>query len=83
MDIQILYFARLRETLGCSQECLSWDEQTPTVGKLRAFLARRGEAWEVLTQPHIRCAVGQEMATEETPLTPNAEIAFFPPVTGG
>ncbi len=31
----------------------------------------------------IRAAVGQQMATDDTLLAEGAEVAFFPPVTGG
>jgi molybdopterin converting factor small subunit len=31
----------------------------------------------------VRCAVNQVMAYELTPVPPEAEMAFFPPVTGG
>ena len=31
----------------------------------------------------LRCALNQQMADEATPVPPGAEVAFFPPVTGG
>jgi molybdopterin synthase sulfur carrier subunit len=31
----------------------------------------------------IRCALNQEMVKDTTPLEEGAEVAFFPPVTGG
>jgi molybdopterin synthase sulfur carrier subunit len=33
--------------------------------------------------PRIRIAVDQAMARADTPLREGAEVAFFPPVTGG
>jgi molybdopterin synthase sulfur carrier subunit len=48
-------------------------------------LAERGNPWaEVLAQGKVlRCALNQVMVDPSTPLKENAEIAFFPPVTGG
>jgi molybdopterin synthase sulfur carrier subunit len=31
----------------------------------------------------VRMALNQVMVAEDAPLTDNAELAFFPPVTGG
>ncbi len=31
----------------------------------------------------LRAAVNQDMADDETPVGEQAEVAFFPPVTGG
>jgi sulfur-carrier protein len=31
----------------------------------------------------LRCALNQVMADETTPVPDGAEVAFFPPVTGG
>jgi molybdopterin synthase sulfur carrier subunit len=31
----------------------------------------------------VRCAVDQVMADDDTSLADGAELAFFPPVTGG
>ena len=39
------------------------------------------EAFADLTR--IRCAIDQQMAPLDAPMTGAREIAFFPPVTGG
>ena len=85
MKLHILYFARLREALGRDRETLEVPPTVVTVGDLRAWLVARGE-------PHasafgeirrIRAAVNQAMVNDDAPLSDGAEVAFFPPVTGG
>lgn len=86
MDITLLYFARLRERLGCARESLALPAGVQTVAQLRAWLAVRGEPWTAAfteIEP-IRAALNQTVVEDEnTPIPPGAEIAFFPPVTGG
>lgn len=83
--ITVLYFARLRETLGSDRERLALPAGVQTVGQLAAWLRARGGAWETELAPErpVRVAVNQEMAGADTPLPEGAEVAFFPPVTGG
>lgn len=83
--ITILYFARLRETLGTDREQLSLPLEVATVGQLAAWLRARGCAWESELAPEkpVRVAVNQEMAGPDTLVPDGAEVAFFPPVTGG
>ncbi|MDO4231973.1 MAG: molybdopterin converting factor subunit 1 [Lautropia sp.] len=89
MKIRLLFFASLRERLGCSGETLELPADITTVGQLRRFLAARGGAWaDAFTPPAsgrdtLRAAVAQEMACGDTLLMEGAEVAFFPPVTGG
>ncbi len=81
--VQVRYFASLREALGSGQSF-----QVPpacTVGQLRNLLIAQGgaHALALARGRAVRAAVAQQMAGEDTPLTPGAEVAFFPPVTGG
>ena len=49
-----------------------------------ALLARGGAYAEVLARGRaVRVAVNQVMGREDTALQDGAEVAFFPPVTGG
>jgi len=85
MRVQLRYFASLREALGPG-ETIDWEPSGPaTVGALRHWLrARSTAAAEVLgTGRSVRVAVDLDMASEDTPLRDGAEVAFFPPVTGG
>lgn len=83
--VTILYFARLRETLGTGQETLGLPPGVTTVDGLRAHLSARGAAWaEAFSgQRTVRAAVNQDMADASTPVRDGDEVAFFPPVTGG
>jgi molybdopterin synthase sulfur carrier subunit len=83
MQIQIKYFASLRESLGAG-ETLTLDPPL-TVGQLRDQLIARGEPHaDVLARGRaLRAALNQTMCAETAELTPGAEVAFFPPVTGG
>ena len=83
MKIQVRYFASLREALGAAE---SVDVASgATLGSLRdALIARGGEHARVLARGRaVRCALDQVMADEAAPLRDGAEVAFFPPVTGG
>jgi molybdopterin synthase sulfur carrier subunit len=83
--ITVLYFARLRETLGTGSERIALPAAIRDVKGVRALLVARGGEWEqALAQNRaVRAAVNQAMAHGDTPVTDGDEIAFFPPVTGG
>mgnify|MGYP000969717585 CR=1 FL=1 len=83
MQIEIRYFASIREALGSSS--LSWQTEAATVGALRDELVARGGVWaEALARGRaVRASLDQVMVNDEAALHPGAELAFFPPVTGG
>ena len=83
MQITVKYFASIREALGQGSE--QFDTCAATVADLRNALMARGGAYaEVLARGRaVRVAVNQVMGREDTPLQEGAEVAFFPPVTGG
>jgi sulfur-carrier protein len=83
MQIEIRFFASLREALGLAS--LSWQTDAATVGALRDELIARGGVWsQALARGRsVRAALDQAMAGDEAVLRDGAEVAFFPPVTGG
>jgi molybdopterin synthase sulfur carrier subunit len=85
MRVRILYFASLREALGLGAEAVELPESVRSAGALRQWLAARGGVYAERFAPGqaVRCAVDQAMANDATPLPPDGEVAFFPPVTGG
>lgn len=85
MNITILYFASLREGLGTARETVVVPDGVVSLGQLRAWLRLRGGRWEELLAEGraVRIALDQVMAAPATPLRDGAEVAFFPPVTGG
>ena len=83
MKLQVRYFASLREALGPSDE-IELPEGSPLAGLREALIARGGRHAEALARNRtVRCALNQAMVDESSALTPGAEVAFFPPVTGG
>ncbi len=83
--VTILYFASLRESLGCAREQVALPGATATVSSLVEQLRNRSDRWTDAFAPgkRWRVAVNQRMADLATPLRPGDEVAFFPPVTGG
>lgn len=83
MKVSIKYFASIREALGVSGEQI--DTQAPHLGALRDELIARGgpHAVSLARGRAVRMALNQAMADESAPLAEGAEVAFFPPVTGG
>ena len=83
MKVSVRYFASLREALGTSGETL--DTQAATLGALRdELLARGGAHAQALARGKaVRLALNQVMSSEDAALAKSAEVAFFPPVTGG
>lgn len=83
MKIQIKYFASIREALGQGGESL--DTAAATAGALRDELIARGGAYaQALARGKaVRVAVNQTMGDDAALLADGAEVAFFPPVTGG
>ncbi|MGQ5522134.1 MoaD/ThiS family protein [Chitinimonas sp. PSY-7] len=85
MNIQVLYFARLREVFGLSIESVNLSGSGLTVADLLAGLRGRGGVWaeELATDKVFRVAVDQNIADSDTPIPDGVEVAIFPPVTGG
>lgn len=83
--ITVLYFARLRESLGQSSEQIVLPATVRDLEGLRSLLAARGGAWqdELARDRRVRAAVNQAMARGDSPIVDGDEVAFFPPVTGG
>lgn len=81
--LRVRYFASLREVLG-AEETIELAAGA-TLGTLRDRLMQldADHARWLSRQRAVRCAVDQVMADESAPLRDGAEVAFFPPVTGG
>ena len=83
MKLTIRYFASIREALGAT-ETIEVPAGT-TVGSVRdVLIARGGRHAEVLARGRaLRCALNQALCVEPALIEADAELAFFPPVTGG
>lgn len=85
MQIQLRFFASLREAVGVSQESVSLPADVQNAGQVRDYLRQRGGVWlDALAEGRaLRMACNQQMAEPATPISEGCELAFFPPVTGG
>lgn len=85
MQIQLRFFASVREALGTGAETVELPPEISNVGDVREWLRGRGGVWaETLAEGRaLRMAVNQQMCGPDAALAQHAEVAFFPPVTGG
>lgn len=83
MSLRVLYFARLRERFGLAEENVDWSGNT--VADLVSALRARGGVWaeELGAGRPFRVAVNQDLVALDAVVPDNAEVAIFPPVTGG
>jgi sulfur-carrier protein len=83
MKLRVLYFARLRERFGVAEETL--DFAGTTAADLLAERQARGGVWaeELAAGRAFRVAVNQDIVALDATLPDRAEVAIFPPVTGG
>ncbi|MDR3391766.1 MAG: molybdopterin converting factor subunit 1 [Sulfuriferula sp.] len=85
MHIKVLYFARLREQFGVSEEIVELPDGAVMVAMLLDVLRARGGVWaeQLAAGQAYRVAVNQELADQVAPIEAGDEVAIFPPVTGG
>jgi molybdopterin synthase sulfur carrier subunit len=83
MRVQVRYFASLREALGPAETVDIGPGMS--IAALRAQLRDRSPDHAAALAPGraVRCALNQRLAPDDALLDDGAEIAFFPPVTGG
>ena len=83
--MKILYFAKIKEIIGKSEDSININEQT-TVKDIVEKLKLIDESYKLAFQDlkNIKCSVNCNYINSfQTKVTNNDEIAFFPPVTGG
>jgi sulfur-carrier protein len=83
MQIQLRFFASLRESLGATGQLEL--PAAATVGQARDALIARGAPFDAALAHGraLRAALNQTLCEESAPLKDGDELAFFPPVTGG
>lgn len=81
MNINVRYFALIKERMGKDGELLEVSENT-TAGALLDGLARRF-AWLAASRHALQVAVNHEFVPDNTPLHEGDEVALIPPVAGG
>lgn len=85
MQLDIAYFAWVRERMGCGGERVDLPDSLATIAELLAWLAARSDAGAAaFGEPgKIRAAIDGVMVDADARLAGAREIALFPPVTGG
>ena len=83
INVNVRYFASIREALGAGETVQA--EAGLTVGGLRDMLIARGgnHAVSLARGRALRSALNQTLCAESATVPDGAEVAFFPPVTGG
>ena len=83
--MNILYFAWLRQKIGTGEETLATPAEVTTVqGLVDWLITQEGGYRDAFKDTSaIKVAINQEFADFDAILSPNDEVAFFPPVTGG
>lgn len=85
MEIRLLYFAWVRERIGIDGETVVVPAHVATIDDLTGWLSVRsaGHAAALADSTRLRFAIDQQLAQPDTMLVDGAEVAIFPPVTGG
>ena len=82
MRITVLFFATLRDVVGARALTLELDEGVNCISQLRQDLAARYPAAADNLQVAL-AAINEEFAFDNDCFCDGAEVAFFPPVSGG
>ena len=80
---KLLYFGRLGDVTGRSEEQLDLPSDIATAGDLRNWLDLRFEASGALLEPTVRIAINNEFSFDTSAISNGDEIALMPPVGGG
>ncbi len=83
MKLTVRYFAALREALGAQETVHLPASATVRILRDRLIASSPHHAEALRRSRALRCAVNQVLADESAALEDGAEVAFFPPVTGG
>jgi len=83
MTITVRYFASLREALGPSQTLEIAGPTTLGALRDRLIASSPAHAAALARGRAVRASLDQQIADESAAVADGAEVAFFPPVTGG
>jgi len=81
VQVEVLYFASLRERAGTGQEILDVDPSLDVNGLWELLVRRHPALSEVVPRPLAAC--DREYASWDRRLSGVREVAFLPPVSGG
>jgi len=83
--MKIIYFAWIKDKVGCEAEEISLPAEITNVGMLINWLSRRGPQYEDAFEfiEVIKVVVNQMVVLNEHPLKDDDEVIFIPPIAGG
>jgi molybdopterin converting factor subunit 1 len=81
MTVKVLYFGRLKELSGSSEESVELRDGSVIEDLFSTCSAARPELLKF--RASLVAAHNQEFAAWDTPLSPGDEVGFLPPVSGG
>ena len=78
--VKILYFMKLVETLGCSQEEVDVPAEVVNVAGLLAWLGQRGEKYRLALADgrNLQVTINKKFVDTASPIGDGDEVAFFP-----
>lgn len=83
MNVNIRYFASIREAVGQGSEQRQTASRTLAELRDELLTLSPAHALALARGKPVRMALDQLMSDESAPLHEGCEVAFFPPVTGG
>ena len=81
MQLSVRLFARARDLAGDDAVTVELAEGA-CVADLKSALAEQHESLAAIV-PHLLVAIGTDYAEDSTPLSSDADVSCFPPVSGG
>lgn len=81
MNIQLLFFAVLRDIVGTDQQALSLPEGTRAADLWQRLRSQHRRLQDYVTPPLT--AINESYASPDTLLKDGDRVAFIPPVSGG
>jgi molybdopterin converting factor subunit 1 len=81
MTVKVLYFGRLKELSGASEEVVELQDGSVIEDLFSRCSAARPEMSKF--RPSLVAARNREFAAWDTPLSAGDEVGFLPPVSGG
>ena len=85
MNLKVKFFASLKELTQLESMDIDLPNTIHTIHDLRVYLTTLSPSLSeaLASNKNIKAAQNLEMVSLDTALLENAEVAFFPPVTGG
>ena len=86
MNLNLLFFASLRERFGFSQKEITLSKQVWSAEEFLLDMSKQsGGEWVSLFENKnmYKLAINQELCSWKDPIHEGDELAIFPPITGG